>query len=80
MGFKLLGGGELSYKDAAGGNQTVANPSLPWTRTETINPGDEASISASGQVTDGSLAVSFSAANASSNIDREDGCARSQTG
>jgi len=68
----------LTYTDAAGNSQSVANPSLPWSQTETLNVGANAAIGANGSVTNGGLNISFSATNGSATVDGSDSCA--QTG
>jgi hypothetical protein len=66
----------LTYADGSGSTQTVSSPSLPWTMTETIPATGNASISANGQVANGTLEIEFSATNGSATVDGSDSCAQ----
>jgi hypothetical protein len=66
----------LTYTGAAGGRQTVTNPSLPWTHTETM-VSTAASMTAGGEVTDGSLTINLEAVSGGLTLGQSDACSQS---
>ena len=66
----------LTYKTSEG-EQTITNPSLPWTLNVDADGGTSISITAQGTVKDGSLTVAFSGESQGSTIEGSDFCSHS---
>lgn len=65
----------LTYLDADGTPQTVANPALPWTTTLTVAAEGSVALSGQGTVTDGSLTITVEADNGDgATLDLQDDC------
>ena len=65
----------LSYRDRGGALRTVTNPTLPWSTRLAIEPGEQASLSATGTVTSGTFTVRLSATNNRNTVTLNQGCA-----
>ena len=65
----------LSYRDRGGALRTVTNPTLPWSKTLTLDPGEQASLSATGTVTSGTFTVRLLATNNRNTVTLNQGCA-----
>ena len=65
----------ISYRDRGGALRTVANPTLPWSTRIGMEPGEQASVSATGTVTSGTFTVRLSATNNSNTVALNQGCA-----
>jgi len=66
----------LTYKTSAG-EETITNPSLPWTIDVTADEGTDISITAQGKVKDGSLTVSYLGESQGSVVEGSDFCTHS---
>ena len=64
----------LSYRDRNGALRTVTNPTLPWSTRLTMEPGNEAWLSATGTVTSGTFTVRLSAINDRNTVTLNQGC------
>jgi len=63
----------LTYKTSAG-EETITNPSLPWTIDVAADEGTDISITALGKVKDGSLTVSYSGESQGNEVEGSDFC------
>jgi hypothetical protein len=57
--------------------KTFSNPPLPWSDTVSAKAGDEISITATGNTTNGTLSVSFHGENGKDHVKASDFCAHS---
>ncbi len=65
----------LSYRDRGGALRIVTNPTLPWSKTLTLEPGEQASLSATGTVTSGTFTVRLLATSNRNTVTLNQGCA-----
>lgn len=64
----------ITYRDRGGALRTVTNPTLPWSTRIALEPGEQASLSATGTVTSGTFTVRLSAINNRNNLTLDSGC------
>ncbi len=67
----------LTYQDADGAQQTVANPVLPWSRRLAMRSGDRAWISVDGTALSGAFTVALQAISGDNVINLNTGCPNS---
>jgi hypothetical protein len=59
---------EITYLDETGTIKTVANPTLPWSKTLSFSQGQNVSLSAKGTLAKGSITINVDGVNGSNTI------------
>ena len=66
----------ITYRDANGVLHTVEDPVLPWSRSFVMHSGDQASLSANGSASDGTLLLSMSVIGEHDSMTFNNGCGK----